>query len=174
MWSRNAFLLGDSNLERASAAEAREEHSGRSVDRTPSSSSTRGRSRSSNGPVCKGSVVTKWTPVPVSSRVPPHSLRATPFSPDDLSSTMLAKSERPKGRDNTLSLLNLAIEASNVTKEVLSITPAKAVCGFVSVILTMIRVGFLPLREVDWLWAETHPGFDDQQGGLRRAWAGLR
>lgn len=42
-------------------------------------------------------------------------------------------------RDNTLSALNLAIDALNLTKEVSSIAPAKAVFGSV-VLLTMIRV----------------------------------
>jgi hypothetical protein len=46
------------------------------------------------------------------------------------------------GRDNVLSSLNVAIEALNLTKEILSITPAKAVCGSVSVILATIRVCF--------------------------------
>ena len=46
-------------------------------------------------------------------------------------------------RDGTLSSLNVAIEAINLAKEISSITPAKAVFGSVSVILMMIRVGFL-------------------------------
>ena len=49
-------------------------------------------------------------------------------------------SRRQQRKDNVLSSLNVAIEALNLTKEVLSITPAKAVCGSVSVILAMIRV----------------------------------
>ena len=53
---------------------------------------------------------------------------------------MTLKPERPKRQDNVLSSLNVAIEALNLTKEILSITPAKAVCGAVSVILTTIRV----------------------------------
>ena len=47
---------------------------------------------------------------------------------------------RPKRRDDALSLLNVAIEIINLAKEVSSITPAKAVFGTVSVLLTMIRV----------------------------------
>ena len=47
------------------------------------------------------------------------------------------------GRDNVLSSLNVVIETLNLAKEVSSITPAKAVFGSVSLILTMIRVGFL-------------------------------
>ena len=45
-------------------------------------------------------------------------------------------------RDGTLSLLNAAIEAMNLAKEVSSATPAKAVFGSVSVILVMIKVCF--------------------------------
>ena len=62
-----------------------------------------------------------------------------------LPSTMTPKPQRPKRQDNVLSSLNVAIEALNLTKEILSITPAKAVCGSVSVILTTIRVRFLPV-----------------------------
>ena len=56
------------------------------------------------------------------------------------------KSLRPKRQDDALSMLNVAIEALNLTKEVLSMTPAKAVCGSVSAILTMIRVRFFLVR----------------------------
>ena len=56
---------------------------------------------------------------------------------------MEARSQRPKGREGTISTLNAAIEAMNLAKEVSSITPAKAVFGTVSVILAMIRVSFL-------------------------------
>jgi len=50
--------------------------------------------------------------------------------------------QQPKGRDkdNTLSLLNVAIEALNLAKEISSITPAKAVFGSVSALLVMIKV----------------------------------
>ena len=76
------------------------------------------------------------------------------------------KSRQSKRQDNALSLLNMTIEAFNLTKEILSVTPAKAVCGSVSVILTMIRVRFLSAR-VDLSRAEEHPGFDGQRGRLR-------
>jgi len=48
-----------------------------------------------------------------------------------------------KGRDGTLSSLNVAIEAMNLAKEIFSIAPAKAVFGSVSNLLTMVRVRFL-------------------------------
>jgi hypothetical protein len=57
---------------------------------------------------------------------------------------MDTKSQRR--RDGTLSLLNAAIKAMDLAKEVSSPTPAKAVFGSVSIILTMIRVGLLPVR----------------------------
>ena len=53
---------------------------------------------------------------------------------------MATRSQQPKGRDGVLSTLNVAIEATNLAKEVSSITPAKAVFGSVSILLTMIRV----------------------------------
>ena len=52
-------------------------------------------------------------------------------------------SRRQKRQHNVLSTLNVAIEGLNLTKEILSITPAKAVCGSVSVILAMIKARFL-------------------------------
>ena len=61
---------------------------------------------------------------------------------------MDANSRRQKRQDNASSLLNLAIEAMNLAKEVSSMTPAKAVFGSVSILLTMIRVRFLPSSDV--------------------------
>jgi len=46
-------------------------------------------------------------------------------------------------RENILSSLNIAIETLNLAKELSPITPAKAVFGSVSVILTIIKVGLL-------------------------------
>ena len=57
---------------------------------------------------------------------------------------MTDKSPQPKGRDSVLSSLNVAIDGLNLAKELSSATPAKAVFGSVSVLLTMIRVSFLP------------------------------
>ena len=59
---------------------------------------------------------------------------------------MDTKSRRQKHQDATLSSLNAAIDAMNIAKDVMSMTPAKAAFGSVSVILTMIKVGFLPSR----------------------------
>ena len=83
------------------------------------------------------------------------------------------EAQQQKRRDNILSSLNATIEALNLVGGLSDIIPAKAVFGTVSVILTMIRVS-LPLVYVDRLRTETRPGFDDQPGGLRRTWVGLR
>jgi len=56
---------------------------------------------------------------------------------------MATTSQRTNRRDIALSSLNAAVEALNIAKEAVSITPAKAVFGTVSVILKMIRVSFL-------------------------------
>jgi len=53
---------------------------------------------------------------------------------------MATKSQQQKRRDVALSSLNTAIDAVNVMKEATSITPAPAVFGTVSILLTMIRV----------------------------------
>jgi len=57
---------------------------------------------------------------------------------------MAATSQQQKGRDGSISSLNIAIEALNLAKEAASVTPAKAVFGSVSILLTMIRVRFPP------------------------------
>ena len=88
-------------------------------------------------------VATKRPPIGIRmARVLPHILRATPHR----ASTMDRDSRRQQRQDNVLSSLNAAIEALNLTKEVLSITPAKAVCGSVGVILAMIRVRLSLIR----------------------------
>jgi len=56
---------------------------------------------------------------------------------------MEAESQRPRERESTISVLNGAIEALILAKELSSITPAQAVFGSVSVILTVIRVSSL-------------------------------
>ena len=85
---------------------------------------------------------------------------------------MEAKSQRPEGREGAILALDVAIEALNLAKELSSITPAKAVFGSVSVILVMIKVGFLVFRNR--FQSEMHPERDDKPDGLRRTWAGLR
>lgn len=53
---------------------------------------------------------------------------------------MQTQSQRPKGREGFISGLNVTIETLNLTKDLVSQTPAKAVFGSASAILTMIRV----------------------------------
>jgi len=55
-------------------------------------------------------------------------------------------SQRPKGKDGVLSSLNVAIDGLNLAKEATSVLQAKAAFASASVLLTMIRVGFLPVH----------------------------
>ena len=82
-------------------------------------------------------------------------------------------SKRQKRQENVLTLLNGAIEALNLAKEISSATPAKAVFGTVSVLLTMIKVRLLSSSGDD---SQTHirSGIHGQQNRLRRAWDSLR
>ena len=70
-------------------------------------------------------------------------IRPVVFSSRPRVPTMASNPQRLKRRDNILSSLNVAIDALNITKDILSGTPAKAVCGPVSVILTMVKVSSL-------------------------------
>ena len=54
----------------------------------------------------------------------------------------------------------MAIEVLNLAKEVSSITPAKAVFGSISVLLTMTMVHFLPFYDGG-LGVRVYPGVDD-------------
>ena len=56
---------------------------------------------------------------------------------------MDADLQRQGRQDIALSSLNVAIEAMNFARDISGIAPAQAVFGFVSVLLTMIRVRFL-------------------------------
>ena len=62
---------------------------------------------------------------------------------------MPPKSQRPKEREGVLSALDVAVETLNIAKEVSTITPAKAVFGSASVVLTMIKVSLLLFFFVD-------------------------
>ena len=53
---------------------------------------------------------------------------------------MTTKSQRPKERENAVSLLNAAIDAMDLAEKISSITPAKAVFATVGVLLAMIKV----------------------------------
>lgn len=69
---------------------------------------------------------------------------------------MDTRAQRQKRRDTTLSSLNAAIEVLHIAKDMLSMTPAKATLGSVTVILTMIRVSFILLQRCSRLLAETN------------------
>lgn len=53
---------------------------------------------------------------------------------------MEVNSQQQKHQENVLTLLNVAIEAANLAKEVSSVTPAKVVFGSVGTLLEMVRV----------------------------------
>ena len=99
--------------------------------------------------------------------------RHTRFSQLPRPSTMDKESKQQKRREDALSLLDAAIEAMNLAKEVSSPTPAKAVFGSVSVLLRMIRVRLL-LFYNHGLRIHMYPGLNGQQDRLHRAWARLR
>ena len=56
---------------------------------------------------------------------------------------MAEKFKRPKGREDALFSLNVAIDGLNVAKELSSVTPATAVFGSINILLTRIKVRFL-------------------------------
>ena len=60
---------------------------------------------------------------------------------------MATKSQKPKGRENALSLLNAAIEVVTVAKDAANATPAQVAFSAAAVLLTMIRVSFLLFRD---------------------------
>jgi len=92
-------------------------------------------------------------------------VRLTAFSPPPWVSTMQTESQRPKTRDGVISSLNIAIEGLNLAKEVANITPAKAVFGSASALLTLIKVCFLFFCD-EATQTHTWPGHHDQQTGL--------
>ena len=59
---------------------------------------------------------------------------------------MATESQRPKGRESAVSLLNAAIDAMDLAEKISCITPAKAVFATVGVLLAMIKVCFLLFR----------------------------
>ena len=54
-------------------------------------------------------------------------------------------SQQPMEREDAMPALDTAIQTLNLAKDTSTIAPAKAVFGSVSVILSTIRVGFLPV-----------------------------
>ena len=64
---------------------------------------------------------------------------------------MATESQKPKGRENALSLLNAAIEVITVAKDAANATPAQAAFSAATVLLTMIRVSFFLFRNETFL-----------------------
>ena len=56
---------------------------------------------------------------------------------------MASTSKHPKARDGILSALDVFIQVLNIAKDTCGIPPAQIAFGSASVLLTMIRVGFL-------------------------------
>jgi hypothetical protein len=84
----------------------------------------------------------------------------------------MASSQPPKGRDGVLMTLDVFIQALDIAKDACGVPPAQVALGSASVLLTMIRVCFLPLRQGEPL-THVYTGHDVQQSGLRRAWTNL-
>ena len=59
---------------------------------------------------------------------------------------MYSETQRPEGRDGSLSKLNVAIGALDIAKDVCSIAPAQAAFEAASALLTIIRVRGLQSR----------------------------
>ena len=55
--------------------------------------------------------------------------------------------DKSKTHDGAILSLDVAIGLVNIGKEASNITPAPAVFGVATILLTTIRVGFIPLRE---------------------------
>jgi hypothetical protein len=82
-------------------------------------------------------------------------------------------SQRRRGREGTLSSLNVAIDTINLAKDIVDIAPAKAAFGSVSALLTMIRVRLFLFCDGE-LPIHVYTGLDGKRTGLRRAWVELR
>ena len=82
------------------------------------------------------------------------SARRTVVSPLPRIPTMDTESQSPKRHNNVISSLNMAIDTANFAKEILSVVPAQAACSSISVLLTAIKVCFLPVR-IDGLRVKT-------------------
>jgi len=73
---------------------------------------------------------------------------------------MATESQRPRGRESAVSLLNAAINAMDLAEKISSITPAKVVFATVGVLLAMIKVCFLLFRD-EMFRAHAQPGIND-------------
>jgi hypothetical protein len=78
----------------------------------------------------------------------------------------MASSKQQKGRDGVISTLDVFIQVLNLAKDTCGISPAQVAFGTAGVLLTMIRVRFLPLCD-DELLTHIYLGHDGQRSGLR-------
>lgn len=81
---------------------------------------------------------------------------------------MTDKPQQPKGQEGILSVLNVAIDGLNFTKDVVDIAPARAAFGSVAALLAMIRVSPILLCG-EAFQVHTYPGHDGQRTGLCRS-----
>jgi hypothetical protein len=58
---------------------------------------------------------------------------------------MTSSQQQLKGRDGVLSTLDVFIQSLNLAKDTCGIPPAQVAFGTAGILLTMIRVRFLPL-----------------------------
>ena len=80
--------------------------------------------------------------------------------------------QRQERRENTLSVLNVTIDALNLAKEISSATPAKAIFGSVSALLSMIRVRPFLVSD-DTSQVHMQLGLNGQRNRVRRARASM-
>ena len=99
-----------------------------------------------NGPNYARHAALSWTLVLTSVRNLPHNICTTPLP---RVSTMTDKSKQPAKRDGVILSLDVAIGLVNIGKEASSMTPAPAVFGVATILLTTIRVSSIPLHERD-------------------------
>ena len=76
-----------------------------------------------------------------------QALSSTATSRSPCVSTTTDKSKQPKMRDGSILSLDAAIGLVNISEEASSMTPAPAVFGVATILLTTIRVSLIPLCE---------------------------
>ena len=86
---------------------------------------------------------------------------------------MDSESQRQEGRDNTLSKLNVAIDALNLAKGASGIAPTRAAFGAASGLLTTIKVRGLRFLG-DGSPTHVPPGLDVKRRGVREDRTELR
>ena len=127
--------------------------------------------------VCQAFLPLPLHSVSITTKMAAHVHRftgATPCIPSHLELLPWIRSPAAKPREGSLSSLNVAIEALNLAKEISCISPAKAVLGSVTVLLTMTRECHLTLSCDYELRVYIYPGLHGQRSRLGRSRASLR